>query len=139
MDRVVLTRVQIDDFLAAPHTIIVATLKRNGAPQLTTTWYRWDGEAFWISTNRDRAKYKNLRRDPRATVLVDDPPAETSVVGYGRAEFAAFDDAAYDGALAIVRRYVDDPERYLGDRQGEPRVLIRIRPDRLVSWTPHDE
>jgi hypothetical protein len=73
------------------------------------------------------------------TVLVDDPPAETSVVGYGRAEFAALDEAAYEGALAIVRRYVDDPEEYLGDRAGEPRVLIRIKPDRLVSWTPHDE
>lgn len=134
-----LTRVQIDDFLARPHTIIVATLKHDGAPHLTTTWHRWDGEAFWISTNRDRAKYKNLRRDSRATVLVDDPPAETSVVGCGRAEFAAFDEAAYEGTLAIVRRYVDDPEGYLGEREGEPRVLIRIKPDRLVSWTPHDE
>lgn len=134
-----MTREQIDEFLSQRHTIVVATLKGDGAPQLTTTWYRWDGECFWISTNRDRAKFKNLRRDARVTVLVDDPPAESAVVGYGRAEFAASDEAAYEGALAIVRRYVDDPEGYLGERAGEPRVLIRIKPDRLVSWTPHDE
>ena len=134
-----LASAQIDDFLEDRHTIILATLKRDGTPQLSTTWYRWDGEAFWISTNRDRAKFKNLSRDPRVTVLVDDPPAEAAVVGYGRAEFAAYDEAAYEGALAIVRRYVDDPEGYLGDREGAPRVLIRIKPDRLVSWTPDDE
>jgi hypothetical protein len=113
-----LARVQIDDFLAAPHTIIMAVLKRDGSAQLTTTWYCWDVEAFWMSTTR--------RPKPRSR-------------GYGRAEFAAFDEAAYEGVLAIVRRYVDDPERYLGDRHGESRVLIRIRPDRIVSWTPHDE
>jgi hypothetical protein len=75
----------------------------------------------------------------RRILDLDDLPAETAVAGYGRAEFAAFDEAAYEGVLAIVRRYVDDPERYLGDRHGESRVLIRIRPDRIVSWTPHDE
>ena len=67
---------------------------------------------------------------------MDDPPRETSVAAYGEAEFAAFDDAAYDGALAIVSRYVDDPEGYLAEREGEPRVLIRMRPDRLVTWKP---
>lgn len=118
--------------------MVVATIRRDGTAQLTTTWYRWDGEAFWISSNRDRAKYKNLRRDPRVALLVDDPPAEASVAAYGRAEFAAFDDAAHGGALAIVRRYVEDPERYLAEREGEPRVLIRVRPERLVSWKPDD-
>jgi len=129
-----LSPVERDTFLAARHTLIIATLRRNGWPQLTTVWYRWDGEAFWISTNRGRAKYKNLARDPRVTVLVDDPPNETSVVGRGRAEFVAQDADAYEGALAIVSRYVDDPVGYLEPRRDEPRVLVRIRPNELVSW-----
>ncbi|MBI5287601.1 MAG: PPOX class F420-dependent oxidoreductase [Chloroflexi bacterium] len=134
-----LTNTEMDAFLAERHTVVVATLQRSGAPQLSTTWYRWDGQALWISTNRNRAKYRNLRRDPRVTVLVDDPPAETSVVGYGRAEMAAVDEAAYEGALAIVGRYVDDPVGYLAEREGEPRVLIRIRLDKVISWKPDDE
>ena len=129
-----LSRAEIDAFLAERHTLVVATLRHDGWPQMTTVWYRWDGEAFWISTNRDRAKYRNIQRDSRVTVLVDAPPRETSVVGYGLAEVMAQDDAAYDGALAIVSRYVDDPRGYLEARSGEPRVLIRIRPRNLVSW-----
>ena len=68
-----LTMNEIEEFLRAPHTVVVATLKRDGTPQLSTTWYRWDGTAFWISTNRDRAKYRNLRRDPRMSLEVTAP------------------------------------------------------------------
>jgi PPOX class probable F420-dependent enzyme len=129
-----LTPAEIDAFLDERHTLIVGTVRRDGTPHLTTVWYRWDGEAFWISTNRDRAKYRNMSRDRRVSVLVDAPPRETSVSAYGRAEFVAEDDDAYEGALAIVSRYVDDPEKYLDDRKDEPRVLIRIKPERIVSW-----
>ncbi len=129
-----LTPPEIDAFLAERHTVVVATLRHDGQPQLSTVWYRWDGKAFWISTNRTRAKFRNIERDPRVTLLVDAPPRETSVAAYGRAEIAATDDAAYDGALAIVSRYVDDGRAYLDERRGDPRVLLRIQPDKLVTW-----
>jgi len=129
-----LSRDEIDAFLDERHTLVIATLRRDGWPQMTTVWYRWDGEAFWISTNRDRAKYRNIERDPRVTALVDAPPRETSVAAYGRAEPAAYDDDAYEGALAIISRYVDDARAYLDERKNDRCVLIRIRPDRIVSW-----
>lgn len=131
-----LTAPEIAAFLAEPHTVVVATLRRDGRPQLSTTWYRWDGAAFWIATDRTTAKYANLVRDPRVTLLVDAPPRETSVVAYGRAEEIARDAAAWDGALAIVERYVADPMAYLTERKDDPRVLLRIAPYELVSWKP---
>jgi PPOX class probable F420-dependent enzyme len=131
-----LTRAEIDAFLDERHTLVLATLRPNGTAHLTTIWYRWDGEAFWIATNRNRAKYRHIRRDPRVSALVDDPERETSVSATGQAEIAAMDDEAYDGALAIVSRYVDDGHAYLSARAGEPRVLLRIRPDRTTSWKP---
>jgi PPOX class probable F420-dependent enzyme len=131
-----LSRAEIDAFLAERRTLVLATLRPGGQPHLTTVWYRWDGESFWISTNRDRQKYRNLQRDPRIAVLVDDPAHETSVSAEAIAQPAAFDDDAYDGALAIVARYVEDPRAYLAERAGEPRVLVRIKPVKLVSWKP---
>jgi PPOX class probable F420-dependent enzyme len=131
-----LNRAEIDAFLDEPHTMVVATLRRDGRPHLTTVWYRWDGEAFWISTNRNRQKYRNIRRDPRVTVLVDAPARETSVTAYGRAAEAARDGAARGPALAIVGRYVDDAAGYLDERAGEPRVVLRILPEKMHSWTP---
>jgi PPOX class probable F420-dependent enzyme len=131
-----LSESEIETHLAGRHTLVLATLRPDGSVHLSTVWYRWDGAAFWISTNRDRRKYKNLSRDPRVSVLVDDPPRETSVSASGQAETMATDTAAYEGALAIVSRYVDDPVTYLAERAGEPRALLRLRPERMTSWKP---
>jgi hypothetical protein len=80
-------------------------------------------------------KYRNLSRDPRIALLVDDPPRETSVAAYGRVEEIARDEAAWEGALAIVARYVQDAQAYLEERRDQPRVLLRLKPDRMVTWT----
>jgi len=129
-----LSRAELDAFLEERHTLVLATLRTDGAPHLTTVWYRWDGDAFWIATNRDRQKYRNLERDPRVGVLVDAPPRETSVSARALAQLVAFGDDAYEGALAIVSRYVADGAAYLAERAGEPRVLVRIEPVQLITW-----
>lgn len=129
-----LTRAEIDGFLGERHTLVIGTLRRDGRPQLSTVWYRWDGVAFWIATNRTRAKFRNIERDPRVTVLVDAPARESSVTGYGLAEMVAEDEAAFDGALAIVARYVDDARAYLEQRRDDARVLVRIEPREVLSW-----
>ena len=131
-----LTRAQIEAFLDEPHTVIVGTIWHDGRPHLTTTWYRWDGEAFWIATNRTTVKYRNLQRDPRISLLVDAPERETSVAAYGEAEEVARDASAWHGALAIVNRYVEDGYAYLDARRDEPRVLLRVKPETMVTWTP---
>jgi PPOX class probable F420-dependent enzyme len=127
---------EIDAFLAERHTLVIATLRADGSVHMSTVWYRWDGEVFWISTNRDRVKYRNITRDPRVSVLVDAPPRETSVSATGRADIVAHDADAFEGAMAIVGRYVDDPAAYLAERSGDPRALVRIRPERMTSWRP---
>jgi PPOX class probable F420-dependent enzyme len=125
---------EVSTFLDERHTLVLTTLRRDGTPHMTTVWHRWDGEAFWISTNRDRVKYRHIKRDPRVGVLVDAPERESSVSASGRADAVAFDDDAYNGALAIISRYVPDGPAYLRQRSGEPRVLLRIKPDTLMSW-----
>ena len=133
-----LSPADVDAFLGERHTAIVATLRNDGMPHLTTTWYRWDGTSFWIATNRTTAKYKHLARDARMAVLIDAPARETAVSATGRSEFVAHDEGAWEGALGIVRRYVEDAEAYLEARKDEPRVLIRMTPIQLTSWRPDE-
>lgn len=131
-----LTAAEIYAFLEERHTLVIATIRKDGTPHLATVWYRWDGEAFWISTNRTTAKYRHIVRDPRVSVLVDAPPRETSVAAYGRGAVVAAGGDAYEGSRAIVSRYVDDGAAYLQERINDPRVLIRVTPHKLVSWKP---
>ena len=48
---------KIEAFLAEPRNVIVAGIRRDGRPQLSPNWFYWDGERFYVSTTRDRAKY----------------------------------------------------------------------------------
>ena len=62
----------LSDFLAEPRNIIVAGVKRDGRPHLSPNFFFWDGERFFISTTRDRVKYKIFSRDPRVELIIDD-------------------------------------------------------------------
>jgi PPOX class probable F420-dependent enzyme len=62
---------QAHDYLARNHRGVLATIKRNGRPQLSNVAYALDADGLIrISATRDRAKTLNLRRDPRASLVV---------------------------------------------------------------------
>jgi PPOX class probable F420-dependent enzyme len=63
----------LEAFLAEPRNVIVAGIRKDGRPHLSPNWFLWDGEHFYVSTTRKRAKYNVFRRDPRAELVVDDP------------------------------------------------------------------
>jgi PPOX class probable F420-dependent enzyme len=58
-------------FVASQHRGVLATIKRDGRPQLSNVSYLLDADGLIrISVTRDRAKTRNLQRDPRATLEV---------------------------------------------------------------------
>ena len=63
----------LDEFLSEPRNVAVVGIRKDGRPQATPNWFSWDGERFYVSTTRDRAKYKIFSRDPRVELLFDDP------------------------------------------------------------------
>src|SRR3954469_20623535 len=65
---------------------VLVTLKRDGRPQLSNVTYLWDGETVRVSLTDGRAKTKNLRRDPRASLYVNGPGGRSYVVLEGKAE-----------------------------------------------------
>jgi PPOX class probable F420-dependent enzyme len=60
-------------FLAEPFNVQVAGIRKDGRPHLSPNWFYWDGEKFYVSTTRTRAKYKVFRRDSRVELVIDDP------------------------------------------------------------------
>ena len=59
--------------LDLPVFITVATVQPDGSPQLSPVWVKRDGDDVIFSTTVGRQKEKNLRRDPRVTVLLIAP------------------------------------------------------------------
>ena len=66
-----MNRAQALDYLRRNHHGVLATLKRDGRPQLSNVLYLLDDDGeIKISVTRDRAKTKNLVRDPRASLSI---------------------------------------------------------------------
>jgi len=65
---------QAREFVARQHRAVLATIRRDGRPQLSSVSYALDQDGrIKISVTRDRAKTRNLQRDPRATLeILDD-------------------------------------------------------------------
>ena len=58
------------DFLAANHNAVCTTFRRNGAAQLSIVTSGLYGGGAAFTTTADRAKHRNLARDPRCSLLV---------------------------------------------------------------------
>ena len=119
--------------LTQPNTAIIGVNRANGAPQLTVVWYAWDGKDFYFSTLKDRAKYKNIKRNPAISLIVDDSVNHVSVTVYGRAEIIEHDSAEL--TRLIVEKYMPEAQREEAFQEiaSDPnRVLIVLHPEKII-------
>ncbi|MUL40475.1 PPOX class F420-dependent oxidoreductase [Streptomonospora sp. PA3] len=110
----------------------VATLGPRGEPQANPVWIDWDGENVRFSQTRGRQKYRNLLRDDRISMSVQDPDDPYRYVEIrGRVESIEEDDGnAFIDHLA--KRYLDQ-DRYPWTEPGEERIVISVRPEHTTK------
>ncbi|WP_141584510.1 PPOX class F420-dependent oxidoreductase [Actinomadura sp. WMMA1423] len=121
---------------------VLATLKRDGRPQLSTITYHFDEarRLVRISTTADRAKARNLARDPRASLHVGSPDGWSWAVAEGGAELSAVaadpGDAAVDELVELyrdVRGEHPDWDEYRRAMVEEGRLVVRLHVERLYG------
>lgn len=129
-----MTPEEMQTFLAKANNAIVGVNRTNGAPQLTTVWFAWDGTSFYFSTTKDRAKYLNMKRDPSISLIVDDIESHKYVVAYGKAEIIEHDFA--DLTRQIIQRYTspERAEQMIQMTVNDPqRVIVVLHPDKILT------
>jgi PPOX class probable F420-dependent enzyme len=122
----------IDAFLAEPRNVMVAGIRRDGTPQLSPNWFYWDGERFYISTTRTRAKYAIFRRDPRVQLAVDDATGFRTVLVRGTVEIRedlAPELARFRAIRVKHGRAIPGDDELLQGLADEGRVLLAVTPD----------
>ena len=109
----------------------VATIGTDGQPQLSVVWVKHDGDDVLFSTTTNRQKYRNLVRDPRATISVFNPdvPYQYLEVRGG----IVFED---EGSMALIDEFAkkyQDWDRYpADDGTDNVRITVRIKPQKVV-------
>ncbi len=115
------------DLLSADFATL-ATVGRDGSPQLSLVWFVADDDTVRISLNDGRQKTKNLVRNPRCSLAIVDPANPYRYLELrGRAEIEP--DPDYRFADRVGAKYSSDLREH--DRAGESRVVVTIRPTRL--------
>ncbi len=117
---------------------VLTTLKRDGRPQISLITYLFDDDGLIkISVTKDRAKTKNLRRDPRVSLAcLDEQNWFSYVVVDGQASF--IDDERTIPQLRHVYRTVrgaEHPnwEEFDQAMRDEGRLVLTIAPERMYG------
>ena len=122
-------------YLAANHRAVLATQQRDGRPQLSNILYAVDDDGLVrISSTRDRAKVRNLRRDPRASLAVIGANFFEYVVAEGTAHIEEGATLAADLRRVYVKvggKEHPNWEEYDAAMIAEGRVLIALQVERL--------
>jgi PPOX class probable F420-dependent enzyme len=132
------TNEAIEAFLTEPRNAVVIGIRRDGTPQATPNWFSWDGQHFYISTTRKRAKYPIFKRDPRVTLLIDDAEGRRYIATAGTAEVGEDPEPL----LPIFRRIrekhgvpVPSDAEFLASLAADDRVLLVITPNApMETW-----
>ncbi|WBB60638.1 PPOX class F420-dependent oxidoreductase [Streptomyces sp. WMMC500] len=121
---------------AGTRTGKLATVRADGSPHVAPVWFVLDGDDVVITTGANSVKARNLARDGRAALCVDDErmPYSFAVLS-GRARLSEDLDEMRRWATVIAARYVDrQSAEAFGVRNAVPgELLVRVGIDTVVS------
>ena len=110
----------------------VATLDKDGSPQVTPTWVDTDGTHILINASNTRRKIKNVLRDPRVAVaLVDQEDPYSWIVVQGKVISHENGREAEEHQDKLSKKYTG--EKFTNTIPDSKRVLLKILPLKITQ------
>jgi PPOX class probable F420-dependent enzyme len=110
----------------------IATVGRDGTPQVTPVWIDYDGTHIRFNTARGRVKTRNLERNPTVAMSVQDPDNPYRYVQV-RGRVVEMTESGADAHIdALAKKYLGQ-DRYPHRRPDEVRVTVKVAPEKIQS------
>ncbi len=110
----------------------LATIMRDGTPQVTPVWCDFDGTHIRINSAKGRVKDTNMRRNPHVALEIMDPDNPYRYLAV-RGRVAEITEAGADAHIdSLAKKYLGQ-DRYPHRRPGERRVIYKIQPEQVSS------
>ena len=110
--------------------VFIATLMKDGSPQLSPVWANYEDGHVLINTAEGRIKHKNVLRDPRVAISVvskDNPLDMTTIRG---TVVEMIPDYDYKHADRLTKQYMGR-DHYPFKRKDEKRIIFKIRLEQI--------
>ncbi len=122
--------------LERPRTATLATVREDGRPHVVPIWFDLDGDTLIFTTWHTTVKAKNMRRDPRVCICVDDEtPPFAFVQIEGTAAFSDDPEQRLYWATRIAGRYMGaELATAYGQRNSvEGELVVRVTPTKIIA------
>ncbi len=132
------------DLVDHPPVAALTTVGSDGYPQTTVVWCDFDGEHLRVSTIRGFAKERNMRRNPRVTLLCYDPGHSLRYLEVRGMVAEMTETGAAEHLDNLASSYAGRPIRYYGGAipasfaETEIPILCKIRPIHVTAFDAPD-
>ena len=113
----------------------VATLMKDGSPQITPTWIDLVDGVIIVNTAEGRTKQKNVSRDPRVGILIVDRNNPYNMVTIRGKVVEQTTTDADNHADKMAKKYLG-VDKYPFAAPGEKRILLKIIPQKIFHMRP---
>ena len=110
----------------------LATIMPDGSPQTTPVWVDFDGKHVRFNSALGRVKDKNVRRDPRVAISIQDPEKPYRYLEVRGRVVEITQDGAEEHINKLSQKYTGKPV-YAKRSPDEVRVLYKIEPHKVTS------
>jgi len=131
-----MTEQELNEFLSAPRVAVLATIGARGRPRQVPIWYHWDDGAAYLFTARSSVKWRNLQRNPHASLVIDDRTPPYSYVTL-EGTVTESDRSLYELVLGMALSYYGEEKGRPfaeGYRDSPGSVLFKLTPERVISF-----
>ena len=113
----------------------VATLSKNGSPQITPTWIDIEDGIIVINTAEGRTKHKNVSRDPRVAISVIDQKNPYNMVTVKGKVIEQTNTGADEHIDKLAKKYLG-VDKYPFRAPSEKRIILKVHPEKIFHMAP---
>ncbi len=111
--------------------LYLATIRRDGSPQLTPIWFDVEGEYIRINTSIGRAKERNMRANPNVAIVIQDPDQPYRYLGIRGIIASHTTEGADEHINKLSLKYNNKPWK---SAPGQQRIIFRIKPTSFNAY-----
>jgi PPOX class probable F420-dependent enzyme len=118
--------------IESPNFAYIATVNKDGSPQVTPVWIEHDGNYIVVNSEQKRLKVRNVKRDPRVSLNVAEaanPYHYLTIKGHV-VEVTA--EGGFEGIDRLAKKYIGQ-DKYPWNKPEDVRVQIRIAVDKIST------
>ena len=109
----------------------LATLMKDGSPQVTPIWVDHDGDFILVNTAEGRLKLRNVSRDPRVAISITDQKDPYTMVAIRGKAVSITTKGADEHIEKLSIKYLG--RKYPWRSPGQKRTIIKIRPEHVLQ------